>query len=71
AAGIKASKLFMLKMVLHPLDEQRKIVSFLDAKCAAIDADIARRRKLIERLSAYRRSLIYEVVTGKREVAGD
>lgn len=68
AAGIKASKLFMLKMVLHPLDEQRKIVSFLDAKCAAIDADIARRRKLIERLSAYRRSLIYEVVTGKREV---
>lgn len=57
-----------VSLAVPPLEEQREIVSYLANKCAAIDADIARRRKLIERLSAYRRSLIYEVVTGKREV---
>ena len=51
-----------------PLAEQRDIADFLDAKCATIDADIAKRRALIEQLADYKRSLIYEVVTGKREV---
>ena len=57
-----------LKLCFPPLVEQREIAAFLDAKCAAINADLAKRRALIERLSDYKRSLIYEVVTGKREV---
>lgn len=67
-AGLYQGLVGQIRVPLPPREEQHEIVAFLDAKCAAIDADIARRRKLIERLSAYRRSLIYEVVTGKREV---
>ena len=51
-----------------PMDEQKKIADFLDKKCAAIDESICRREKLIEKLTEYKKSLIYEAVTGKLEV---
>lgn len=49
--------------------EQEHIASYLDAKCAEIDAIIARKQELLDKLAAYRKSLIFECVTGKREVA--
>lgn len=52
------------------LSEQQEIASFLDAKCSAIDATIQIRELAIEKLTAYKQSLIYECVTGKREVMG-
>ena len=58
-----------LKMVLPPLAEQRAIADYLDEKCSAIDAMVAEKEALIADLEAYKKSLIYEVVTGKREVA--
>ena len=67
-ASLNGAMIEDLLILLPTAVEQREIASFLDTKCAAIDADIAKRRALIERLSAYKRSLIYEVVTGKREV---
>lgn len=67
-ASLNGAMIEDLLILLPTAVEQREIASFLDTKCAAIDADIAKRRALMERLSAYKRSLIYEVVTGKREV---
>ena len=58
-----------LPIPLPPLPEQQAIADYLDEKCAAIDAMVAEKEALIADLEAYKKSLIYEVVTGKREVA--
>ena len=58
-----------IRIPCPPLEEQREIADYLDAKCVAIDALISENEKLIEDLDLYKRSLIYEYVTGKREVA--
>ena len=48
--------------------EQTQICNYLDAKCAEIDKLIAKKEQLVKELENYKKSLIYEVVTGKREV---
>lgn len=68
ATGIKASKLGMLKVIIPPLNEQKKIVNYLNLQCNNIDSVIVEKQALIEDLQAYKKSLIYEVVTGKRRV---
>ena len=50
------------------LNEQKEITNYLDAKCAEIDGLIAKKEQLVKELESYKKSLIYEVVTGKREV---
>lgn len=55
--------------ILHPtLDEQIEIVKYLDKRTAEIDSLIAEKESLIKDLELYKKSLIYEVVTGKRRV---
>lgn len=49
-------------------DEQEEIVAYLDEKCAALDTLIAKKTTLLTELEAYKKSLIYEYVTGKKEV---
>ena len=49
-------------------DEEKQIVDFLDEKCNKIDSTITARENVINKLSEYKKSLIYEVVTGKKEV---
>lgn len=51
-----------------PAAEQEEIADYLDAKCAEIDGLIAKKEQLAKELESYKKSLIYEVVTGKREV---
>lgn len=48
--------------------EQLDIAQYLDNKCSAIENSILRKKDIIEKLTAYKKSLIYEVVTGKKEV---
>ena len=48
--------------------EQGQIAHYLDEKCTLIDENIFTREQLIEKLQEYKKSLIYEVVTGKKEV---
>lgn len=48
--------------------EQAQIAAYLDTKCAEIDRLIAKKEQLVKELERYKKSLIYEVVTGKREV---
>ena len=51
-----------------PAAEQEEIADYLDAKWAEIDKLIAKKEQLVKELESYKKSLIYEVVTGKREV---
>lgn len=51
-----------------PLSEQASIVSYLDRKCSLIDGIILEKEELIRELENYKRSLIFEAVTGKRRV---
>ena len=48
--------------------EQKEIANYLDAKCAEIDGLVVKKEQLVKELESYKKSLIYEVVTGKREV---
>ena len=57
-----------ITLVFPPIDEQKEIADYLDAKCAEIDGLIAKKEQLVKELESYKKSLIYEVVTGKREV---
>ena len=50
------------------IKEQRDIIDFLDKKCAEIDRTIDKKQLLIDKLTEYKKSLIYEAVTGKLEV---
>lgn len=45
-----------------------KIVSYLDSKCSQIDSIVSQKQKQLEILNEYKKSLIYEYVTGKKEV---
>ena len=47
---------------------EKTIVAYLDEKCAAIDGVIAEKEALIGELETYKKSLIFETVTGKRRV---
>ena len=60
--------LFAIECPLPPEDEQQAIVSYLDEKWTQIDRLIAIKQAKIEKLEQYKRSLIYEYVTGKKEV---
>lgn len=57
-----------LYFIVPPITEQKEIADYLDAKCAEIDGLIAKKEQLAKELESYKKSLIYEVVTGKREV---
>lgn len=56
--------------VLPSMDEQQSIASFLDEKCADIDRLITLKQQKIEALKDYKKSVIYEAVTGKTEIKG-
>lgn len=56
------------RLLLPPPEVQRNIVEFLDKKCATLDSLAAEKESLIADLEAYKKSLIFEVVTGKRRV---
>ena len=57
-----------VKLPIPPLSEQQAIASYLDTKCSEIDALITIKQQKIEELKDYKKSVIYEYVTGKKEV---
>lgn len=66
--NIGADRYSELPVVLSSLEEQQEIASYLDQKCSEIDSLIESKERFIKELEAYRKSLIYEYVTGKKEV---
>lgn len=55
-------------MPYPPTNERDEIVDYLSAKCAEIDIVISKKQAVIDKLTEYKKSLIYEAVTGKLEV---
>lgn len=53
---------------IPPNNEREQIIKYLDEKCTNIDSIIYRKNEIINKLREYKKSLIYEVVTGKKEV---
>ncbi len=54
---------------LPPPETQKQIADYLDEKCSSIDSIISTKKQQLEKLEEYKKSLIFEYVTGKREVS--
>ena len=65
---LSQEKLQNIWVPLPDFEEQQEIATYIRSKCAEIDKLIAKKEQLIKELESYKKSLIYEVVTGKREV---
>ena len=61
-------KLREMVYLLPPINEQKEIANYLDTKCAKIDEIIKNKKEQLETIEEYKKSLIYEYVTGKKEV---
>lgn len=69
---VNQEELSAFKVVIPPCkSEQVAIASYLDQKCSEIDSLIASKEKFITELELYKKSLIYEYVTGKKEVPAE
>lgn len=66
--NIYAPWLLSSGIALPPVEEQRQIANYLNNICAQIDSIVREKQILIDDLETYKRSLIYEAVTGKRKV---
>lgn len=66
--AMRYSNFIQIIIPYPPLEEQQQIADFLDAKCSEIDAIIADKKRQRGILAEYKKSLIYEYVTGKKEV---
>lgn len=58
-----------LKIIVPSLKEQLAISDYLDSKCTEIEKTISEKQQQLETLEEYKKSLIYEYVTGKKEIA--
>ena len=65
---LPAQNFYSIFIPVPPVDKQRQIADYLDKKCAEIDKLIAIKQQKIETLTEYKKSLIYEYVTGKKQV---
>lgn len=75
STGITASRLRLypeqflsLRFIVPPLDEQKEIADYLDSKVREVDSLILKKEQYLAEMEAYKKSLIYEYVTGKKEV---
>lgn len=66
---ITGSKILNVSLPIPPLAEQQSIANYLDRKCSEIDELISIKQQKIEKLKDYKKSLIFECVTGKRKVS--
>lgn len=62
------TELYKIKVIVPPIEEQLRIVEYLNIQCSKIDAIISEKESLVADLESYKKSLIFEVVTGKRRV---
>ena len=67
AANLSAENVLNYYIIQPPTLEQQQIVSYLDSKCSEIDALLQNYENQIATLEEYKKSLIYEYVTGKKE----
>lgn len=65
---LQADKFLNFPVVVPPVDEQKEIASYLNEKCSGIEVMIAKKQQYLTEIENYKKSLIYEYVTGKKEV---
>lgn len=65
---LQTSSFNNFQVPVPPKDEQDEIADYLDTKCSEIDTLIADKKRQLDILADYKKSLIYEYVTGKKEV---
>lgn len=65
---LQTDKFINFVLPIPPVNEQKIIYNYIRRKIVTIDKAISNKEKLIEKLTEYKKSLIYECVTGKREV---
>ena len=66
--SLTEEQLGAISVIVPPYEEQKEIADYLDSKCAEIYRIIAEKKQQIETIEEYKKSLIFEYVTGKREV---
>lgn len=66
--GLNFDEFSKLSVFNPPIKEQEEIAEYLDSKCAEIDSIIEDKKTQLETIENYKKSLIYEYVTGKKEV---
>ncbi len=66
--AMRYSNFIQIIIPYPPLEEQQQIADYLDSKCSEIDSLIADKKRQLDILADYKKSLIYEYVTGKKEV---
>lgn len=66
--AMRYSNFAQIRLLNVPLCEQQEIADYLDKKCSEIDNLIAKKEQIVTELESYKKSLIYEYVTGKRAV---
>lgn len=66
--SLSQEKLGKFKFPIWSLSDQQSIVKYLDMKCTDIDAALSKKEKQLDVLKEYKKSLVYEYVTGKKEV---
>ncbi|RHQ40313.1 MULTISPECIES: restriction endonuclease subunit S [unclassified Roseburia] len=67
--SLTEDQLGAISVIVPPVQEQKRIAKFLDAKCEEIDKVIAAKIEQLALIDEYKKSLIYEYVTGKKEVS--
>ena len=65
---LQADNFLNFPVVVPPVDEQKEIVSYLNEKCKQLDTLIRNKQQYLTEIENYKKSLIYEYVTGKKEV---
>lgn len=65
---IAQEKIYNFYIIVPDEFEQQEIVEYLDVKCAEIDSLILKKTELLTQLEEYKKSVVYEYVTGKKEV---
>lgn len=67
-AGLYQGQVKEIKVIVPPISKQKQIIDYLDEKTSQIDSLIALKQSKIESLKEYKKSIIYEYVTGKKRV---
>lgn len=66
--AMRYSNFAQVRLIRVPIAEQKSIAEYLDCKCSQIDTLICQKEQFITELEKYKQSLIYEYVTGKKQL---
>lgn len=66
--SVRLPMLLEFSAFVYPIEEQQQIADYLDTKCSEIDEMTSIKQQKIEQLKEYKKSIIYEYVTGKKQV---